>query len=253
MFLICTPRGWPKKNEPKTCDGKAYGYVRVSTDEQAEEGLSLRVQRSRIRAYAKAKNLRLIDIFADEGISGRSLDREGIQSLLDKIGSQECETVVVYKLSRLSRSTRDILFLIEELFVKGKTHLISISESIDTSTPMGRFFLTIMGALAQMERELIAERTKAALDFKKERGERLGSAPYGYKISKKGRKHKLVQDKKEMKVVRRIFKMHKQGLSLRAIAKILNKEKIKTKRGGKWYASTVRAVLTHPIHKKLRK
>ena len=161
--------------------------------------------------------------------------------------------MIVYKLSRLSRRTRDILFLVEELFVKGKTQLISISESIDTVTPMGRFFLTIMGALAQMERELIAERTQAALDFKKEQGERLGSAPYGYRISKRGKKRKLVQDKKEMKVVRTIFRMHKKGMSLRAIAKTLNKEKVKTKRGGKWYASTVKGVLEHPIHKKLKK
>ena len=199
------------------------------------------------------KNLKLIDIFADEGISGSSLDREGIEKLSEKVGTEECETVIVYKLSRLSRRTRDILFLIEELFVKGKTQLISISESIDTATPMGRFFLTIMGALAQMERELIAERTQAALDFKKEQGERLGSAPYGYRVSKRGKKRKLVQDKKEMRVVRYIFRMHKKGMSLRAIAKTLNEERIKTKRGGKWYASTVKGVLEHPIHKKLRK
>lgn len=244
--------GMASKSE-QACGSRAYGYVRVSTEEQAEKGLSLRVQRARIRAYAKAKGLELEDIFADEGISGSSLGRKGVQKLLERIQTQECETVIVYKLSRLSRRTKDVLFLVEELFIKGNTHLISISESIDTSTPMGRFFLTIMGALAQMERELISERTKAALDFKKEQGERLGSAPYGYKPSTRGNKRKLVQDKSEIKVVRRVFKMHKKGMSLRAIAGKLNEDGVPTKRGGKWYASTVKGVLEHPIHKKLKK
>ena len=133
--------------------------------------------------------------------------------------------------------------------MKGNTGLVSITEQIDTDTVMGRFFLTIMGALAQMERELIGERTKAALQFKKERGERLGSTPYGFRLSKD---KKLVEVPKEMRVVKRILKWRKEGRSYGKIAKELNAKKVPTKRGGKWYPSTVRYIAVNPRYRKKR-
>ena len=228
---------------------RAFGYVRVSTEEQAEEGISLRAQRGRIKAYAKAMGLRLVRTYADEGISGRTLERPGLQDLLERVQGREGETIIVYRLSRLSRSTRDLLFLVEDAFIKGNTRLVSVNEHIDTETAMGRLFLTIMGALAQMERELISERTKAVLSFKQERGETLGAPPFGYRI---GKENKLVPVAREIKVVRRILKWRKEKLSYQAIADRLNDEGAKTKRGGNWYASTVRNVALHPAHQKKR-
>ena len=226
---------------------RAFGYVRVSTEEQAAEGISLRAQRSRIRAHAKALGLKLEKIYADEGISGRSLERPELQKLLGRVKGKAGETVMVYRLSRLSRSTRDLLFLVEEAFVEGNTRLVSVSEHIDTESPMGRLFLTIMAALAQMERELISERTRAVLQFKKEQGEFLGSPPFGYRI---GKDNTLVTVAAEMKVVRQILRWRKKGLSYAKIATALNEKGSKTKRGGKWYPSTVRNVALHPEHTK---
>lgn len=220
---------------------RAYGYVRVSTDEQAEHGLSLRAQRKKIRDYAALHNLKLVKIYADEGISGRTLDRPSFHALLDIVKNRADETVIVYRLSRLSRSTRDLLFLIEDVFQQGNTRLISITEHIDTRSSMGRFFLTIMAALAQMERELIAERTKAALAFKREQGQRLGAAPYGFRINDKG---DHVPVPKELKVVKRIFALRKKDHSYAAIADQLNKDNVPTKRGKAWYPSTVRYIVT---------
>ena len=226
---------------------RAFGYVRVSTEEQAEEGISLRAQRGRIKAYAEAMGLRLVRTYADEGISGRSLERPGLQELLERVRGSEGETIIVYRLSRLSRSTRDLLFLVEEAFIEGNTRLVSVNEHIDTETAMGRLFLTIMGALAQMERELISERTRAVLEFKKERGETLGAPPFGYRI---GEENKLVPIAREIRVVRRILKWREQELSYQAIADRLNEQGAKTKRGCGWYASTVRNVALHPAHQK---
>ena len=148
---------------------RAYGYIRVSTDEQVDEGLSLDAQRTRIKGYSKAHDLELIKIYADEGITGRTLERPGLQDLLQQVKGKDGEAIIVYRLSRLSRNTRDLLMLVEDIFLRGNSRLVSINEHIDTESAMGRFLLTIMGAMAQMERELISERTKAALRIKRER------------------------------------------------------------------------------------
>ena len=195
---------------------KAYGYIRVSTDEQAKEGVSLKVQRAKLKAFAELHDLKLIRIFADEGASGKDLERPGLQQLLELAKDHKAETVLVYKLDRLSRRTRDLLFLIEDVFKQGNTRLLSLTEQIDTDTAMGKFFLTLMAGLAQMERELISERTRSALQYKKERGERLGTTPYGYRTRDDG---KLVKVPREMVVVRRIKKM-RRGRSKKSYSEI---------------------------------
>ena len=220
---------------------KAYGYVRVSTEEQAEQGISLQVQRSKVRAYAKLHDLNLVSIFADEGVSGRTLDRPGLQELLATVSGKDDETVIVYRLNRLSRHTRHLLELVEETFVQGNTDLVSVNERIDTMTPTGRFFLIIMAALAQMERELIGDRTRQTLRYKKERGERLGSTPLGYDTVD----GELVQDSGEMKTVKFILDLREQGWTYAAIAERLMQDKVPTKRGGKWHPSTVRYIVNN--------
>lgn len=218
----------------------AYGYARVSTAEQAAEGLSLDAQEAKIRAYAQIHDLKLVEIIREEGASGKSLKRPELQRLLSLLCSKEREALIVWKLDRLTRSTRDLLHLIEDVFKASNTRLFSISEQIDTETATGKFFLTIMGAMAQMEREVISERTSFALDLKRQREEHLGSIPYGYKKDGK----LLVKDDNEQKWIRKMKKWRKQGLSYADIAFWLNEHRVPSKRkGASWGPSAVFYIL----------
>ena len=227
-----------KKTTPKNISKsiKAYGYVRVSTEEQAKEGISLAAQKAKIHAFATLKDLDLIEIIADEALSGKDLTRPGLARLIELVKGKEVEAVIVYKLDRLSRKTRDLLYLIEEVFKKGNTRFFSLTEQIDTETAIGKFFLTLMGAMAQMERELIAERTKATLSYKKEKGEALGHIPYGYhKVD-----DRLVPNEQEQQVVGKIKRLKRRGKSYRTIAQILNDQGIPTRsKGARWHDSSV--------------
>ena len=241
------PRTPRNKRSPRK-KKRAYGYARVSTEEQSLEGISLDLQRSKIKAYAELHEFDLVDVVVEEGASGKDLDRPAFKKLVELIEGGEAEALIVYKLDRLTRSTRDLLWLIEEFFTESGTEFLSITEKVDTSTAMGKFFLTIMGALAQMERELISERTKAALSMKKEKGEHVGSSPLGFKTMPDGSR---VEIPGEMELVRFIKKLRKRGTSYGAIASRLNREERPTKRGGKWYAGTVRYVCKNNTYMKL--
>ena len=192
---------------------KAVGYVRVSTEEQAREGLSLDAQEEKIRAYCTAKGWRLVRIYRDEGFSGKDLNRPGLQSLIQDLKNDGFEAVVVAKLDRLTRSVRDLGYLIDDLF--DGVALASVEESLDTTTAGGRFVLNILGAVAQWERETIAERTRNTLRFKRERGEWVGRIPYGFKIGPDGR---LVEDPEEIKNIQRMKRLRRRGRSYREIA-----------------------------------
>lgn len=219
---------------------KVFGYVRVSTEDQAKEGLSIPAQKAKIEAYASLNDLELVEIITDEGFSGKNLERPGVQRLLELVRDQNLEGIIVYKLDRLSRSTKDLLRLIEEVFHKGNTRFFSISEQIDTDTAIGKFFLTLMGALAQMERELIAERTKATLDYKKQKGEHLGAVPYGYTLIE----GKLAPKEDEQKILKKMKRWKKEGKSLREIARRLNQEGVSTHRNGvQWSHKAVSCVI----------
>ena len=146
---------------------RAIGYVRVSTTEQAVEEISLDAQRAKIRTYCELNDLDLIDIAEDAGISGKSIrGRPGISAVLERLKAGEAEVLITFKLDRLSRSTKDVLQLVDHVGKEG-WELHSIMEKLDTSSAAGRFVLTILAALAQMEREQIGERTSMALQYKK--------------------------------------------------------------------------------------
>lgn len=189
---------------------KAVGYVRVSTDEQ---GLSLDLQESRVSAYCEAKGWKLLRVYRDEGQSGKDLDRPGIQSLLADLKSNGVDVVVIVKLDRLTRSIRDLGKLIDELF-EGVS-LASVEESLDSSTANGRMMMNILGTVAQWEREVIRERTIAALDHKAAKGEWRGRVPYGFQVGESG---KLEENPEELKNIRRMKREHYKGRSIRAIA-----------------------------------
>jgi len=212
----------------------------VSTDEQAREGASLDVQRERVRAYAAAKGLRLVEVLADEGVSGKDLRRPALRDLLERCEHGEIAHVIVWKLDRLTRRTRHLLALVEEVFLARRIELHSVSESLDTSTPHGRFVLTLFGGLAQMERELIGERTRTALEHKRAAGQPTSHPPLGF--APNGRRGHMVPVPDELATVQRILGAHKAGESYAGIAAALNADAVPTKRGGRWYASTVRGV-----------
>jgi DNA invertase Pin-like site-specific DNA recombinase len=195
---------------------KAVGYIRVSTKDQVKEGISLDAQKAKIEAYAAINDLELLEIIRDEGASGKDLEREGMAKLLDLVGSGKVEAVIVYKLDRLSRRTLDTLSLIESLESKGIA-FHSISEKVDTKSATGKFFLTIISAVAQMERDLIAERTKDALKHKRQKGEWSGRIPFGFRI----KDNRLVEDLEQIKVIQKAKRLRRSGKSLREISRAL--------------------------------
>ncbi len=164
---------------------KAIGYIRVSTQEQASEGVSLSVQAAKIRAYAELNDLTLVGIENDAGLSGKNTDRAGLQSVLRMAESGEVEAVIVYKLDRLSRKVTDTLEMIEHLEKLGVA-FHSIQEKVDTRSAIGRFFMTITAAFAEMERNVISERTVAALQEKRRQGKLAGNVPFGYDLAEDG-------------------------------------------------------------------
>ncbi len=196
---------------------KAIGYVRVSTEDQAREGISLDNQESKIRAYADLDGFELLGVIKDEGISGKTMDRLGMNKINIMIEAGEIEAVIVYKLDRLSRKTIDILNTLDA-WEKKNIAFHSITDKIDTKTAAGKFLLTILSALAQMERDLISERTIDALAHKKKSGEWCGRIPFGYRIED----NHLIEDEEAMRIIKRAKRMKNAGKSIRDISEALN-------------------------------
>jgi site-specific DNA recombinase len=196
------------------------GYVRVSTEEQARSGLSLQAQRERLAAWATAFGHELVEVISDEGESAKSLDRPGMQRVLQMIDGRHADGVVVAKLDRLTRSTRDLLDTIDRC-ERRRVALASVSESLDTSTACGRLLVTVLGAMAQMEREQTAERTAAALGAKRRQGRRYcRHAPFGYRFDDGGC---MVEVEAEQRTLDAVADMLHSGRrpSLRGIAQLL--------------------------------
>jgi len=237
-------KGYDKRKQPVPGQQKAYrtaAYLRVSTDEQAESGLGIDNQKSRTQAMATVKGWAQPELYVDEGVSGTkdASRRPELQRLLTDVRSGQVDAVIILSLDRLGRKTRMVLDLVEELTAHGVA-LVSCKESLDTTSPQGQFVLTMFAALAQLERDLIAERTRGALHEKSKRdGEAGGKLPYGYIRTESG----PTVDADQAKVVRFIFNARKRGDSLREIAAKLNERSVVGPRGGKWWATSVREVL----------
>jgi len=174
--------------------------------------MSLAAQEARIKAYCEAKGWNLLRVYRDEGVSGKSLNRPGIQSLISDLEDDGVDVVVILKLDRLTRSVRDLGALIDDLF-KGRS-LATVQEGLDTSTASGEFVINMLGSVAQWERKAIGERTSTVLRYKQERGEWCGRVPYGFKIVDKV----LVEDPVQIANIQRMKKAHRRGQSVRKIA-----------------------------------
>ena len=219
-------------------------YVRVSTQEQAQEGYSVGEQKERLLNFCKAHDWTVADLYVDGGFSGSNLNRPGIQKLMSETNS--FDIVLVYKLDRLSRSQRDTLYLIEDVFLPNAVDFVSMQESFDTSTPFGKAMIGLLAVFAQLEREQIKERTRMGRMARAKLGLYHGGSiiPTGYNYID-GR---LVPDPYEAEQVRLIFKWYLSGLSLKAITNRLNEEGYTNKHSSYPTYSAVRVILDNPVY-----
>ena len=219
---------------------KAIGYVRVSTDRQAEQGVSLEAQEAKIRAMATVQGAELFEVIVDGGESAKNLNRPGLQRLLALVDSGKVKAVIVAKLDRLTRSVKDLCSLLE-LFEKRSVALISVAESLDTASAAGRLVITIMAAVSQWEREAIGERTRDALRHKRTSGERVGNIRFGFRLSPDG-KH-VEPDPGEQGVLTEIRHLRQSGHTMRGIAAALNRQSLRTRRGSAWRLEHVARII----------
>jgi len=219
---------------------RTAGYVRVSTDRQADVGVSLEAQEAKIRAMATVRGVELEEVIVDGGESAKDLKRPGVQRLLELVENEKIDAVIVAKLDRLTRSVKDLSQILE-LFEKRKVALISVAESLDTGSAAGSLVITIMGAVSQWEREAIGERTRDALRHKRSQGERVGNIAFGFRLAPDG--EHLEQNPTEQASLEEIWKLRSQGHSMRRIAATLNHRAYRTRRGTPWRLESVARVL----------
>jgi len=216
---------------------QAIGYIRVSTEQQADAGVSLDAQKAKITAWCIANDYELVDVHVDAGISGKNMEkRPGLQAAL--AGMKKSMALVVYSLSRLARSTKDTLVISEQLDKAG-ADLVSLSERIDTTGAAGKMMFRMLAVLSEFERDVISERTTLALAHKKSKGEKYAPVPFGFS-ELDGR---LIAVEAEATVVAEILQYRQDGKTLQAIADDLNGRGIIGKQGGRWHPSSVRCIL----------
>jgi len=224
---------------------KAIGYVRVSSQSQVDDGVSLDAQQAKIEAYCMLNDLELVATHTDAGLSGgRSDNRPALQDAI----KQACKSkavLVVYSMSRLARSTRDTLEIADALDQSG-ADLVSLSEKIDTTSASGKMVFRLMAVLAEFERDQISERTTMALHHMRSKGERTGQIPFGFNLSADG--IQLVPNPSEQDALQVMRAMRLAGDSYRTIGAHLVTSGVLTKRGGvRWDPRTVKSVLDTAI------
>ena len=217
---------------------QAIGYIRVSTEQQATEGVSLEAQKAKIAAWCVTNGYELVNVFVDAGISGKSMDkRPGLQDALKSLSKGMA--LVTYSLSRLARSTKDAIS-IGETVAKKKADMASLSEQIDTTTAAGKMMFQMLAVLAEFERNLVAERTTNALQYKKATNQKYTNiTPYGFEAIE-GR---LVRVQAEAAVVAEIQAARAGGNTLQSIADSLNGRGIPTKTGKIWQPATMHLLM----------
>mgnify|MGYP000409086173 CR=1 FL=1 len=217
---------------------QAIIYIRVSTAQQADEGVSLAAQEKKARAWADLNDYEVKAVFTDAGLSGKRADnRKGLQDALNVCGKGDA--LVVYSLSRLARSTVDTIAISERLQDVG-TDLVSVSEKIDTTSAAGKMIFRMLAVMAEFESDQISERVRLGMDFKRSQGKRVGSIPFGSKLDDNG--VDLLPDKVELEVIEMIKSLKRDGLGLNKIARHLNENQYKP-RGKQWYPQTIKRIL----------
>ncbi len=232
---------------------RATAYVRVSTSRQADEGNSIASQTARVSEYARFRRLKLLsrDIIIDDGVSGGIplFDRNGGGLLLDRIETGKFTHVIAVKLDRMFRMTTDTIDTLD--FLDGEDiaiHFVDFNgQALDTGTSIGRFFITMIAAMAEMERGLISERTRDGMHYLKKNHLRFTGEIYGWDVKEDGG---LVPNWREQERIDYMAWQLKNGMSAHSIAKSMNKAGRLGKMGGKWQSTTVTRVVENPYHKR---
>ncbi|WP_432408450.1 recombinase family protein [Wukongibacter sp. M2B1] len=220
---------------------RAALYIRVSTQEQALEGYSIDAQRDKLISFCSLKDWSIEDIYVDGGFSGTNMDRPQLQRLLSSL--KNIDIILVYKLDRLSRSQKDILYLVEEKFLANNINFVSIMESFDTSSAFGKAMIGILAVFAQLERETIIERTKLGKERRAKEGHwNGGPAPIGYDLID----GKLIINEFEAIQIRKAFDLYRNH-GQNKTAEILNEMGYKTKYGN-WKGRSISRILSNPIY-----
>lgn len=220
-------------------------YIRVSTQEQAKEGYSLGEQEDRLKAYCTARGWTIAGIYRDGGFSGSDTNRPALQKLIKDVQNNSIDLVLVYKLDRLSRSQKDTLNLIEDVFIKHNVDFVSMSENFDTSSPFGRAMIGILSVFAQLEREQIRERMQLGAVARAKEGYFHGGGfyPIGYDYVN----GELVINEYEAMQIRKIYELFLKGYPISRIRKIMSEKY--TNKYGNWYSdASIRSCLTTPIY-----
>lgn len=221
-------------------------YCRVSTDEQAEQNISIPAQQSRITSYCHAKSWSVVDYYIDEGYSGKDLDRPAMKRLMKDAELNKFDLVVVWKLDRMSRRQQHVLFLIEDIFSAHNIGFSSVTENIDTSTPAGRAMIGVLAVFAQLERETIVERTKFGKKEAAKQGRFGGGLPYGYDYDKETKQLKVNPIQAE--AVKLIFEYYLTGqYGFISIAKMLTEKGFKGQRTNYMQKDQVKNILSSPF------
>ena len=228
---------------------RVVSYARVSTTEQASEETSLDFQASQLTGYCQLQGWTVVNSYVDGGYSGKNADRPGLQRLLTDAKLGLFDKMVVFKLDRLARNL-SLLLEIEKTLKEHGITLISMKESVDTSTPTGKMAFSLFGVVSEWDRANIVERTRnGRLQRYKEGCWGGGKSPYGYSYDKKTRK--LIINESEARVVRRMYSEYVNGKSLFAISQGLNQDHIppRAKRSQGWWQTAVRQVLLNPVYR----
>lgn len=205
-------------------------YCRVSTSDQADNGVSLEAQKAKLRAYASLYELEVVDTIVDAGESAKSLKRPGIQRALETLRKGQADGLAIVKLDRLTRSLKDWQELVDQYFgERGGKQLFSVSDNIDTRSASGRLVLNVLMSVAAWEREAIGERTKASLQHKIRNRERVGAVRFGFDLAQDG--IRLVPNSVEQAAIVLMRTLRASGLSLEKIAAELSSRGIVTKTG----------------------
>lgn len=219
-------------------------YARVSTEEQAKEGYSIEAQENRLKDFVSSQGWVVADLYIDNGFSAKNLERPEMKRMIRDIKKGRIDVVLVYKLDRLVRSVLNLHELLQ-LFDKHDVKFRSATEMFDTTTAMGRFFITLVGAMAEWERENLGERVLVGMETKAGKGERNGgAAPYGYRIVS----GKLVKDTSEGAVLHRIIRMYQNNTGFASIANQFNAERIPFRGSSKWTYSNIYYMLSNPVY-----
>lgn len=225
---------------------RTVAYLRVSTDRQADRGVSLEAQRAKVEAYASLYDLGLVAVEVDAGASAKTLCRPALTRALEMLKSGDADALLVVKLDRLTRSVKDLGTLIDRYFAPGKAALMSVGEQVDTRTASGRMVLNVLTSVAQWERETISERTAATTAYLRSQHVYTGGpVPYGWQLAEDGAYVEPCDA--EQAILRAALELKFSGLSLRKVGARLEARGMLPRSGRRWHAKTVRDLLSAEV------